>query len=54
MGTYDPRFFTDVDGRRVRLNTAGFDTITTPLGNIRTDETSLGHYRMKIWMAVAF
>jgi hypothetical protein len=53
-GTYDPRFFTDVDGRRVRLNTAGFDTITTPLGNIRTYETSLGHYRMKIWMAVAF
>ena len=54
-GTYDPVFFTnDSDGHRVRLNTAGFDTIATPLGNIPTGSQSLSQYRMKVYLKVNF
>jgi len=54
-GTYEPYFYTDSDGRRVELiPRQGATYISTPMGNISTDEVSLGHYRMKIWMKVAF
>jgi hypothetical protein len=54
-GTYDPVFFTDSGGRRVRLVPGdGVTAITTPLGNIPIDEVSLGQYRMKIFMKVSF
>jgi hypothetical protein len=52
-GTYDPVFYTDLDGRRVKLAPVGA-TVVTPLGNIRTDELSLAQYRMKVWMKLNF
>jgi hypothetical protein len=54
-GTYDPSFYTDLDGRRVRLTpTPGQNFIVTPLGNISTGDVNLGQYRMKVWMKVNF
>jgi hypothetical protein len=54
-GEYDPVFFTDSGGQRVKLIPgAGVDTIATPLGNIPIDKVDLGQYRMKIFMKVSF
>jgi hypothetical protein len=54
-GSYDPTFFTDVDGRRTRLIPgAGLNAIATPLGNIPIGTTDYGQYRMKIFMKVSF
>jgi hypothetical protein len=52
-GTYDPEFYTDLNGKRVKLVPVS-GTVATPLGNIRTDELSLGQYRMKVWMKLNF
>jgi hypothetical protein len=54
-GTYDPTFFTDVDGKRARLvPAAGVTSIATPLGNIPVGSVNYGQYRMKIFMKVSF
>jgi hypothetical protein len=54
-GSYDPTFFTDVDGRRTRLVPGpGLNAIATPLGNIPVGTTDYGQYRMKIFMKVSF
>ena len=54
-GDYDPYFYTDQDGRRVRLTPAADqDTIATPLGNISTRSFDYNQYRMKIFMKVSF
>jgi hypothetical protein len=54
-GTYDPRFYTDSNGKRVKLIPGeGVDTIATPLGDIPIDSVNLGQYRMKIFMKVSF
>jgi len=54
-GTYDPTFFTDVDGRRTRLIPGpGLNSIATPLGNIPIGITDYGQYRLKIFMKVSF
>ena len=53
-GDYEPTFYTDSGGRRVRLNTAGLDTIATPLGNIPVSSVDLSQYRMKVWLKVVF
>jgi hypothetical protein len=54
-GDYDPYFFTDQDGRRVRLRpTEGVSSIATPLGNIPVDSVDYRQYRMKIFMKVSF
>ena len=51
-GTYDPAFYTDEDGRRVKFNPGtGFDT---PVGFIPNSEYTYGQYRMKVWMKVSF
>jgi len=52
-GTYDPEFYTDLDGKRVKLVPSG-TYVDTPLGKISTDDVTLGAYRMKIWMKVNF
>jgi hypothetical protein len=54
-GEYDPSFFTDLNGRQVRLTPQpGQSTIATPLGNISVDKVDMGQYRMKIFMKVSF
>jgi hypothetical protein len=54
-GEYDPAFFTDSGGKRVKLIPgAGVDAIATPLGNIPVDKVDLGQYRMKVFMKVSF
>ncbi len=54
-GTYDPYFYTDDGGKRVRLKPApGTDVISTALGDIPTDRYNYGQYRMKVWMKVGF
>jgi hypothetical protein len=54
-GEYDPYFYTDVDGKRVRLRPgAGTDVISTALGDISTRKYDYGQYRMKVWMKVGF
>lgn len=54
-GDYDPEFYTDLDGRRVKLLPApGVDQFATALGNISTSNYDLGQYRMKVWMKVGF
>jgi hypothetical protein len=54
-GEYDPYFYTDVDGRRVRLRPgAGTNVISTALGDISTSTHNYGQYRMKVWMKVGF
>ena len=54
-GTYDPSFYTDSNGKRVKLIPgAGVDAIATPLGDIPIDQVTLGQYRMKIFMKVSF
>ncbi len=54
-GTYDPTFFTDVDGRRARLIPGpGVNTIATPLGNIPIGTVDYGQYRLKVFMKVKF
>ncbi len=54
-GTYDPSFYTDSNGKRVKLIPGvGVDSIATPLGDIPIDSVHLGQYRMKIFMKVSF
>jgi len=54
-GDYEPTFFTDLDGRRVRLVPApGATTVATPFGDITTGSYDYNHYRMKIYMKVSF
>lgn len=54
-GEYDPEFYTDLGGERVKLLPApGIDSFATALGNISTRNYDLGQYRMKIWMKVGF
>ncbi|MEJ2523793.1 MAG: hypothetical protein P8080_13145, partial [Gammaproteobacteria bacterium] len=53
MGDYKPAFYTDQNGKRVRLNPAG-DSVSTPLGNISTSKVDLEHYRLKAFMKVSF
>ena len=52
-GEFTPDFYTDQNGRRVRLNPAG-DFVATPLGNIQTSKVDLEHYRLKAFMKVSF
>ena len=54
-GTYDPQFYTDSNGKRVRLLPgAGVDTIATPVGDIKITTYDYGQYRMKVFMKVSF
>jgi hypothetical protein len=54
-GQYDPYFYTDDNGRRVRLRpAAGVTAIATPLGNIPIGSVDYNQYRMKIFMKVSF
>jgi len=54
-GTYDPSFFTNSNGKMVKLIPgAGVDAIATPLGDISIHSMDLSQYRMKIFMKVAF
>jgi len=54
-GEYDPYFYTNVDGKRVRLRPgAGTNVISTALGDISTSKYDFGQYRMKVWMKVGF
>jgi len=54
-GSYNPYFYTDSNGSRVKLvPLAGQETIATPLGDISVDRVSFGQYRMKIFMKVSF
>ena len=54
-GEYDPVFFTDSGGRRVRLIPGdGVTAIATPLGNIPISQVDYGQYRMKVFMKVSF
>jgi hypothetical protein len=54
-GEYDPYFYTNVDGKRVRLRPgAGTNAISTALGDISTSKYDYGQYRMKVWMKVGF
>jgi hypothetical protein len=54
-GTYDPSFFTDLDGRRVKLLPSdGVTAIATPLGNIPISDVDYSQYRMKVFMKVSF
>jgi hypothetical protein len=52
-GDYDPEFYVDNNGRRSRLRPAG-DFVTTPLGNISTDDYDYDQYRLKAFMKVSF
>ena len=54
-GTYDPEFYTDSSGRRVKLVAApGVTSFATPLGNIPLSTVDYGQYRMKVFMKVSF
>ena len=54
-GTYDPEFYTDSGGRRVKLVAApGVTSFATPLGNIPLSTVDYGQYRMKVFMKVSF
>jgi hypothetical protein len=54
-GTYDPVFYTDSNGKRVKLIPGeGVTAIATPLGNIPTSKLDYGQYRMKVFMKVSF
>jgi hypothetical protein len=54
-GDYQPAFYTDLDGRRVRLNPApGITSIATPLGNIPLSNVDYSQYRLKAFMKVSF
>lgn len=54
-GTYDPSFYTDSNGRRVKLAPQpGVTSIATPLGNIPLETVDFGQYRMKVFMKVKF
>jgi len=54
-GSFDPEFYTDLDGKRVRLVPAdGVTAFATPLGNIPLSGPSYGQYRMKVFMKVSF
>jgi hypothetical protein len=54
-GDYDPSFYTDLDGKRVKLvPAAGITSFATPLGNIPLSSVNYGQYRMKIFMKVSF
>ena len=54
-GTYDPEFYTDSGGKRVKLIPGeGVNTISTPLGDIPIGSQSLSQYRMKVWLKVVF
>jgi len=54
-GSYDPSFYTDLDGQRVKLVAApGVTSIATPLGNIPLNDVDYSQYRMKVFMKVSF
>ncbi len=54
-GQYDPYFYTDDNGQRVRFRpAAGVTAIATPLGNIPVGSVDYNQYRMKIFMKVSF
>jgi hypothetical protein len=53
-GDYNPYFFTDLDGKRVRLAPGGQGAIATPFGDISTKGNDFNQYRMKIFMKVSF
>jgi hypothetical protein len=54
-GGFDPSFYTDSAGRRVRLVPApGVNAFATPLGNIPIGSVDYRQYRMKIFMKVSF
>jgi hypothetical protein len=54
-GDYTPAFFTDVDGKRVRLEPApGAAGVWTPLGFIPTSKVDYSQYRLKAFMKVSF
>ena len=53
-GDYDPKFLDFQNGQIVKLNTSLVQTITTPLGNISTDNVDLEQYRLKAFMKVSF
>jgi hypothetical protein len=54
-GTFDPEFYTDLNGRRARLvPVAGVTAFATPLGNIPISDVTYGQYRMKVFMKVSF
>ena len=54
-GTYDPTFYTDLNGKRVKLVPAsGATYVVTPLGNIPVSDVDYTQYRMKIFMKVSF
>ena len=54
-GSYDPTFYTDLDGQRVKLvPLSGATYVVTPLGNIPVSDVDYTQYRMKIFMKVSF
>ncbi len=54
-GQYDPYFYTNDGGERVRLRpAAGVTAFATPLGNIPIGSVDYNQYRMKIFMKVSF
>ena len=54
-GSYDPTFYTDSNGQRVKLvPLAGATYVVTPLGNIPVSDVDYTQYRMKIFMKVSF
>jgi hypothetical protein len=52
-GDYQPEFYVDQDGQRVRLIPTG-ETVATPVGNISTSKVDLEQYRLKAFMKVSF
>jgi hypothetical protein len=54
-GTYDPEFYTDSGGKRVKLiPDEGATTVSTPLGDIPIGSQTLSQYRMKVYLKVNF
>lgn len=53
FGDFEPEFYIDQGGQRVRLIPTG-DTVATPMGNVSTDKVDLEQYRLKAFMKVSF
>jgi hypothetical protein len=54
-GTYDPYFYTNSGGKRVKLIPGeGVTSIATPMGDIPIGSQDLSQYRMKVYVKVAF
>jgi len=54
-GTYDPWFYTNSGGKRVKLIPGdGVTSIATPLGDIPIGTQDLSQYRMKVYLKVVF